>query len=255
MNKHYFITGSNGTVGKLVTQLLIQLGKPVLTVNRSPDSNSWSDSWSQLIRNLDDTANLTDLIVIHLAIPPQPRNRTVLEKYVLNTLELAVKVHAMGGEFWFVSSLSAHSGNPSLYAQHKKSLERKILDLGGNVLSLGLVTSGDSKSSFQRLKKLSKLFPSEVLSEKDASYYLTSQSSIRNWLQVRASALPLSGVYEICANTLSKNFNEVFPDNRPLTKIYSPFILVVVFLRIMIHRYNNLFFDPIVNLYYGSDSA
>ena len=251
MNKQYFLTGSSGAVGKLFSETLKQLGKPVHFLLRDEGCDSWSLSWSHLFSEYIMSAEPTNLVVIHLAIPPQPRNSKVMDRYIQNTLELAEGVRKVNGEFWFVSSLSAHQGNPSLYSRHKCLLEEKVLHFGGNVLRLGLVTSDAVNSSFQRLKKLTHLIPCEVLSKKDAVYFLTGVEDISRWLQMRSSISSPTRTSDTCADMKSRSYADVFSDRRSISAGFFPFLVLARFIRSLIHRHNNYLFDPIVNFYYG----
>jgi hypothetical protein len=251
MNKRYLLTGSNGAVGILFFETLKHLGKPVQSLLRDGDTDSWSLNWSQLFFEHKNSLVPADLVVIHLAIPPQPRSSKVMDRYIQNTLELAADVRKANGEFWFVSSLSAYQGNPSLYSQHKCLLEKDILDFGGNVLKLGLVTSDVANSSFQRIRKLTRLFPCEILSKKDAVYYLTSVENIRTWLVKRTSPSPLTRTFDICADFRSKSYTDVFPFGGYPVASFFPFLVLVRLIRSFVHAHNNYVFDPIVNFYYG----
>ena len=251
MNKHYFLTGSSGAVGNLFNETLKQLGKPVQFLLREEGCNSWSLSWSQLFFEYITSTAPTNLVVIHLAIPPQPRNAKVMDRYIQNTLELAENVRKVNGEFWFVSSLSAHEGNPSFYSQHKCLVEKKVLDFGGNVLRLGLVTSDAVNSSFHRLKKLTRLLPCEILSKKDAVYFLTDVKDISRWLQMRSSTSSPTRTSDTCADMKSRSCADVFSNSRSLAARFSPLLLLARLIRSLIHRHNNYLFDPIVNFYYG----
>lgn len=244
MIKSLFVTGANGDIGQSLSEITQSSGIKFEAISRNHNTNSWT-----LPKEFNDLS-----ILIHLGMPPNPRSLQDLKNYSNNTLSLAQTSLERGAQFIFVSSLSAHSGNPSRYSQIKLQTEQKVIELGGNCLKLGLFKSARPKSTYQKIKRVTRLFPDYLLSHPSALYYLTTEMLLSNWVEKTMNYKNNSVSTSVCADPIALQYNQLFKQTfhqqvRESTSFQEE---ITKRLSLLYHSPRSIpYWDPIINFYFG----
>lgn len=133
------ITGGTSYVGKSIKKFLIANNHEVLEVGRTSESKWSLGQPLPMFESID--------FFIHIA---HDRNRSFLQ----NLQDMNELYSTYRGKSIFISTLSAHSGSLSVYGRSKYAQERIVIQNGGVVLRLGLVTGDGAEGIVQALHSL-----------------------------------------------------------------------------------------------------
>ena len=207
------LTGVNGCLGRLITEIADSRGLPVRALARQIQTNKWSLDSLQEELLLDQSEKYA---LLHLAIPPQPRMSSKYQSYESNTIELVKSALSKKIRFVFASSLSVHPGNPSIYAQQKARLETMIVELGGEVARFGLISCNEKASSYKQIKLLQRIIPRFILSSSASKYFVTDDLALQNWFDT--ALIERRNTLELVANRSIRSLKEIFEEVPTLTK-------------------------------------
>ncbi len=189
------VTGASGAVGSIIVRAADRAGAPSRGLARSDDDGGWQESVRHARAELGG-----DLVVVHSAIPPQPRSATVMARYERASVELFDLAAALGIGLVLVSTLSIHPGNPSAYVAHKLEAEALAQRRGAGVVRLGLVRVEGPDSAFTRIRELVRRAPLGFVTTPESVYYVTTTEDLESWAMALADGSgPLAGV-QACAD-------------------------------------------------------
>ncbi len=149
MNNLVILSGSNGRVGSYLKKGFLEYDFNVAALKHDGTYAKYS-----LPSKMEVNA-YKRILVIHSGQPSAPRSILERKRYMRSTYELIRDSIDHGYEFIFLSSLSAHDSNRSNYSREKIRLEKEVLNFGGAVVKLGLVT-GIENSFSEKIKIIEK---------------------------------------------------------------------------------------------------
>lgn len=222
-------------------------GVSVTHIVRDQNKSSWPNG-ARVIT--DDNNNRK--ILVHTAMPPNPRFQKRYSRYEYGSLALLEESLASGAEFIFLSTLSITPTNSSRYTRHKLRMEKLILERGGSVVRLGIVKSELPNSSFQKIRRLVLRFPIDFLSEVSSVYFVTESADISKWIK----SVNLDGkIYDLpqaCANPVRYSLQEAMEiDGIYLRRPSPPIRFLFTYLGKALSRIDNPLTDPLKNLRAG----
>ena len=185
------VTGASGAVGSVLVDAARGAGMAAQGLSRDPVTDGWT---AALDAARAESAG--GLVIVHAAIPPQPRSPQVMARYERESLLLVDRAQELGVDLTLVSTLSIRPGNPSDYVAHKQAMERLVLRRGGSVVRLGIVRG--TGLAFTRIRDLVRRVPSSWITTPEARYYVTTPDDLSVWVRTQLPMAP--GTIEACAD-------------------------------------------------------
>jgi hypothetical protein len=143
------MTGSSGFVGKELVAIITASDGTVLRLDRNPD-RGWVDNMSRIC---EEVGPVNPKVLVHAAVPTERHSESPWIRYHEQTLELYEFAARAGIPTVLLSSLSAHSGNHSVYSLQKQISESVARSFGISIWSLGIVESSNPLSPYIRFKR------------------------------------------------------------------------------------------------------
>jgi hypothetical protein len=180
------VTGANGNLAKVVAEKLAEKSISFVTCSSKPKGDQiYFDLHSELNENIFDEITY----IIHFATSPiyQVSNTEI------QFLSLAAKKNI---KLIYFGSTSSYLKEKTNYGQYKKQVENKIIELGGIVVTCGLIYGGDFNGQILKIKKYLSYLPFSILLQDSKKIYLTSSSRVvKTLLEIVNSTNFVSGRY------------------------------------------------------------
>ena len=194
------LTGASGYVGSRIATCLRAHDHEVLSLSRRPCPEPWL-SYSLC----DDPSQLpwagVDAL-IHAAHDFTPQNWQENVRCNINpAIALFDSAKAAGvGRLMFISSMSCFDGCRSLYGKSKLAVEKRVLELGGQVIRPGLVWGGKPGGVMGALESLVRTLPvvPYLAGSRDLRQFLIHEEDLAEGTHAIISATPATtGIHSL----------------------------------------------------------
>jgi hypothetical protein len=180
------ITGGNGNLAKVVVEKLNEKSISFITCSSKPKVGQiFFDLHSELNENIFN--EITH--IFHFATSP----RYEVTNTEIQFLHLAAKKNI---KLIYFGSTSSYLKDKTNYGQYKKQIEDKIIELGGIVVTCGLIYGKDFNGQISKIRKCLSYLPFGIVLQNSKQIYLTPSSRIIQTLfDIMDSVNPVSGRY------------------------------------------------------------
>lgn len=178
------ITGANGNLAKIVAEKLYEYSVSFIQCSSMPKNGQ---IYFNLNSKLDEAIFNEITHILHFATSPT-YEVTNTETHFLNLAkEKNIKIIYFG-------STSSYLNDKTIYGHYKKQIEDKVLNLGGVVITCGLIYGKDFNGQISQAAKYLSFLPFTVVLKGSKAIYLTSTERIIHvLLEVINSANFVSG--------------------------------------------------------------
>ena len=193
------ITGANGNLAKVVAEKLYEKSISFTPCSSKPKNNQ---IYLDLHSELDEGVFNGITHIFHCATSPIYEVTSTETQFLNLAKEKNIKIIYFG-------STSSYLKDTTIYGQYKKQIEDKVLNLGGVVITCGLIYGKDFNGQISQAAKYLSFFPFTVVLKGSKKIYLTSTDRIINvLLEIINSANFVSGRY-LMLQTPAIDFNDV----------------------------------------------
>jgi hypothetical protein len=180
------ITGGNGNLAKVVAEKLAEKSISFIVCSSKPKVD-------QIFFDLDSELNekiFNEIThIFHFATSP----RYEVTNTEIQFLRLATKKNI---KLIYFGSTSSYLKDKTNYGQYKKHIEDKIIELGGIVITCGLIYGKDFNGQISKISKFLSYLPFSLVLQNSKRIYLTpSYRIIKTLFDIMGSIDPVSGRY------------------------------------------------------------
>jgi hypothetical protein len=180
------ITGGNGNLAQVVAEKLAEKSISFITCSSKPKVGQiFFDLHSELNEKIFN--DITH--IIHFATSPSYE----VTNAEIQFLRLAAKKNI---KLIYFGSTSSYLQDKTNYGQYKKQIEDKIIELGGIVVTCGLIYGKDFNGQISKIRKYLSYLPFSIVLQNSKQIYLTPTSRIIQILyDIMDTINPISGRY------------------------------------------------------------
>ena len=180
------ITGGNGNLAKVVAEKLAEKSISFVTCSSKPKVGQiFFDLHSELNEKIYN--EITH--IFHFATSPSYE----VTNTEIQFLHFAAKAKI---NLIYFGSTSSYLKDKTNYGQYKKQIEDKIIELGGIVVTCGLIYGKDFNGQISKIRKILSYLPFSIVLQNSKQIYLTPSSRIVQTLfEIIDSKNPVSGRY------------------------------------------------------------
>lgn len=180
------VTGANGNLAKVITEKLADKSISFVACSSKPKGGQ---IYFDLHSELNEKIFYETTHIIHLATSPIYE----VSNTEIQFLSLAAKRNI---KLIYFGSTSSYLKEKTNYGQYKKQIESKIIELGGVVVTCGLIYGGDFNGQVSKIKKYLSYLPFSIVLQDSKKIYLTPSSRIvKTLLDIVNSTNFVSGRY------------------------------------------------------------
>ena len=171
MNKLVLIIGANGNIGRLVSNYLDSNNFYIIESSSQPKRNQIKIDYK--VSNTPMVVEgVKTAVICGRVLPPY------VEDEIRNEIETLISLNKAGMNLIYIGSASSWLVEPNNYGKYKKVIEEKVLELGGTVLTCGLIYSTQFDGQISKIRKSLSRFPIRLSIKNSNFQFLTPLEAI-----------------------------------------------------------------------------